>query len=103
MSKARSSGRSNVRVRRAVVAMAALSALGVNTSVRGASYFWAGDNAANPTLWNATSGLGGTNWSSSPDFNQSVLTLPGSGPSDDVFFYLLPNNLSTTLGQNFSI
>jgi autotransporter-associated beta strand protein len=101
MSKARSARRSDCRVRRAAVAMAALAAFGVSTSARGSNFYWAGDNASNGTVWNATTGLGGTNWSSSPDFNSPTAGLPGS--ADDVFFYLQPVNLSNSLGQDFTI
>ena len=65
-----------------------------------ASYYWAGDNG---NLWNQTAGLPQTNWSLSPDFNSSSgLVLPGS--ADDVYFNLAnATNLTTELGQSFSI
>ncbi len=81
-------------------ALAAVSALAVVTAaVKAGSFFWAGDNA---NAWNAVSGTGGTNWSSSGASNQGTAGLPGSG--DDVFFAMEgASNLSSTLGQNFSI
>ena len=70
------------------------------------NYYWTGKNAANPNLWTATTGLGGSNWSFSPDFINGTPGVPGS--ADDVFFYFnpppnpssLPNIL---LGADFSI
>ena len=72
------------------------------SSVSAATYYWSGDNN---NFWNQIVGPGGTNWSSSPDFNNGtggVTALPGSG--DDVFFVLAgAGNLNTQLGANFSI
>ncbi|MES2570741.1 MAG: hypothetical protein V4710_11890, partial [Verrucomicrobiota bacterium] len=67
------------------------------------SFYWSGDASL---FWNApVSGLNGTNWSSSPDFNNPTIgagALPGS--NDDVFFNLFDaTNLATTLGAEFSI
>jgi fibronectin-binding autotransporter adhesin len=64
------------------------------------SFFWVGDDN---NVWSQITGPGGTNWSSSGDFNNGTAGVPGS--SDDVFFVLsgagnLPN---TELGTNFSI
>jgi hypothetical protein len=68
------------------------------------TYYWTGDNATS-NAWNATTGVGGTNWSLSPDFNNGSPGLPGA--SDDVFFYFNPSpkpaNLNNVLGQDFSI
>ncbi len=64
-----------------------------------AFFYWTGDNNA---LWNQTSGLAGSNWSSSGDFNSGTSGVPGS--SDDVFFNLFgAGNLTTELGGNFTI
>jgi autotransporter-associated beta strand protein len=69
------------------------------------NFYWVGDNVTNPTSWAQTTGLGGSNWSFSPNFNLSTgTTLPGA--ADSVFFYF-PGanvaNLNTVLGQDFSI
>jgi autotransporter-associated beta strand protein len=71
-------------------------------AVKAAQYFWVGDDNAS---WNTIIGPGGTNWSSSPDFNNGTggaTALPSS--TSDVFF-VLPGaaNLTTELGANFSI
>src|SRR5437867_8684273 len=52
------------------------------------TYYWTGDNTTS-NAWNAAAGLGGTNWSLSPDFNSGSPGLPGA--SDDVFFYFNPS------------
>ena len=76
-----------------------LAALFAAPSASAASFYWTGDHDA---LWNTTGGPAGTNWSSSPDFNNGTITLPGV--TDDVFFNLFgAGNLTTTLGQDFSI
>ena len=70
------------------------------SSASAASYYWFGDDN---NKWNQITGPGGTNWSSSPDFNNGtggVTALPGS--TDDVFFVLIgANNLTTELGAVF--
>jgi fibronectin-binding autotransporter adhesin len=66
------------------------------------NFYWVGDNVGSGFTWNAVTGLGASNWSSSPNFNSSTgSTLPGA--SDNVFFYFAPANLNTVLGQSFSI
>lgn len=72
--------------------------LTINQPLRAANFYWTGDNN---TLWNQTSGANGTNWSSSPDFNNGTPGLPGA--SDAVFFGPFGQNLGTVLGQDFSI
>ncbi len=92
--------------RRAPLALgiAALAALALGTPARAASYYWAGDNQGS-SAWNILTGLGGSNWSSSGDFNQGTsgaTALPGI--NDDVFFILNgAGNLTNTLGADFSI
>lgn len=77
----------------------ALAALGLQAGASAASFYWFGDNNA---FWNTTTGPGGTNWSSSGDFNNGTAGIPGA--SDDVFFVLAgAGNLSTQLGADFSI
>ncbi len=72
----------------------------------GAIYYWTGDNNQN---WNTTLGAAGTNWSSSPDFNNGTGTTPGVGSqsgTSDVFFALAganPSNLATFLGADTNI
>ena len=62
-------------------------------------YYWTGDHDGN---WNTTGGLAGTNWSSSPDFNNGTSALPDAG--DNVNFVLFnAQNLTTSLGRDFSI
>ncbi len=72
------------------------------SSATAAPFYWFGDDNS---FWNTIAGPGGTNWSSSPDFNNGtggVTALPGS--ADDVFFVLNgANNLTTQLGASFSI
>ncbi len=76
-----------------------LAALAALLPASAANFYWTGDNNAS---WNTTTGPAGTNWSSSPDFNNGTVGLPGV--ADDVFFNLFgAGNLSTTLGQAFSI
>ena len=70
------------------------------SSASAAPYYWFGDDNR---FWNTIAGPGGTNWSSSPDFNNGtggVTALPGS--TDDVFFVLIgANNLTTELAPVF--
>lgn len=85
------------------LAVATIAAwLSLASVVQAASYYWFGDNN---NFWNQIVGPGGTNWSSSGDFNNGTAgatALPGS--NDDVFFVLAgANNLTTELGANFSI
>jgi len=40
------------------------------------NYYWTGKNVGNPNAWNATTGAGGSNWSSSPDFINSTPERP---------------------------
>ncbi len=79
--------------------IAALVALALVSSANAGSLFWSGDNNA---FWNTTAGVNGTNWSSSPGFNNGTITVPGA--ADDVFFNI-PGaiNLATQLGVDFSI
>src|SRR5437899_2928368 len=84
--------------------LAAMAAtwLSIGSEAKAASYYWFGDDN---NAWNQIVGPGGTNWSSSGDFNSGTggaTALPGS--ADDVFFVLAgANNLTTELGTNFSI
>ena len=79
--------------RRLAVAIVA-AWLSVTSVVQAGSYYWFGDDN---NFWNQIVGPGGTNWSSSGDFNNGTggaTALPGSG--DDVFFVLAgANNLTT--------
>jgi autotransporter-associated beta strand protein len=98
--------RSSPGVRTAILRAAFLAAFALFTpAARGDDYYWTGDNVANGNKWNALTGLGGTNWSLSPDFNNGSLGLPGA--SDNVFFYFNPppntGNLTNVLGQDFSV
>ena len=72
------------------------------SSASAATYYWFGDDN---NFWNKIVGPGGTNWSSSGDFNNGTggaTALPGS--TDDVYFVLNgANNLTTELGVSFSI
>ena len=75
--------------------------LALGASAHGASFFWSGDS---DNKWSTVGGPSGTNWSSSPDFNQGTAGVPGA--TDDVFFNLAsanPSNLATVLGADFSI
>jgi fibronectin-binding autotransporter adhesin len=89
---------------RSLVPLAILVAglLAAVSSASAAPFYWFGDDTS---FWNTIAGPGGTNWSSSPDFNNGTggaTALPGSG--DDVFFVLAgAGNLNTQLGANFSI
>ena len=72
------------------------------SSASAGNFYWVGDNVNNPNAWNAVTGLGASNWSSSASFNASTgIALPGSG--DNVYFYFSSANLNTVLGQNFTI
>ena len=92
------------RCLRSLVPLAILVAglLAAVSSASAAPFYWFGDDNS---FWNTIAGPGGTNWSSSPDFNNGtggVTALPGS--TDDVFFVLNgANNLTTQLGASFSI
>ena len=92
------------RCLRSLVRLAILVAglLAAVSSASAAPFYWFGDDNS---FWNTIAGPGGTNWSSSPDFNNGtggVTALPGS--TDDVFFVLNgANNLTTQLGASFSI
>src|SRR5439155_15193112 len=90
--------RTNGSRRRACAALA--MAVSIMPAVAcAAPFYWTGDHDAS---WNTTGGPAGTNWSSSADFNSPTAGLPGS--SDDVLFNLFgAGNLSTVLGQDFSI
>ncbi|HEV2970886.1 MAG TPA: hypothetical protein VGY55_13020, partial [Pirellulales bacterium] len=72
------------------------------SSASAGTYYWFGDDN---NKWNQIIGPGGTNWSSSPDFNNGTggaTALPSS--TSDVFFVLTgAGNLTTELGQSFSI
>src|SRR5947209_2080430 len=83
------------------VRLAILLTAAAAPAARADSYYCTGDNAGAGNSWSAVAGLGGTNWSLSPDFNSGSPGLPGA--TDDVFFYLNPVNLNTVLGQDFSI
>src|SRR5437879_3846700 len=89
--------RSSPGVRPAVLRAAALLAAAVllAPAARGGDYYWTGDNSSTGNTWNATAGLGGTNWSSSPDFNNGTSGLPGVG--DNVYFYFNPSPNSANL------
>src|SRR4051812_27793525 len=68
-------------------------------SASAASFYWSGDH---DVFWNSTGGAAGTNWSSSPDFNNGTGGTPGS--ADDVFFVLFGSNASNTqLGLDFQV
>jgi fibronectin-binding autotransporter adhesin len=85
--------------RRICHARVAAALLALPTVSWASSFFWTGDNNV---FWNATAGANGTNWSSLAGANSGTLGLPGAG--DDVFFNIPgAGNLSTILGQNFSI
>ena len=89
-------------IARLAAAVALSAGLLLGSSASAGSYYWFGDDN---NFWNQIVGPGGTNWSSSPDFNNGTggaTALPGS--SDDVFFVLSgASNLTTELGANFSI
>src|SRR5262249_49446285 len=74
-------------VRLIVLSAVTVSMLFCNApAVKAAQYFWVGDDNAS---WNTIIGPGGTNWSSSPDFNNGTggaTALPSS--TSDVFFNL---------------
>ncbi len=79
--------------------IAAATAITVPAVTFASLFYWTGDHDTN---WNTTGGLAGTNWSSSPDFNNGTSTVPGA--ADSVFFVLFgAGNLNTSLGQDFSI
>src|SRR5438477_6665074 len=85
--------------KRRACAMLAMAVSVMPAMTYAAPFYWTGDHDAS---WNTTGGPAGTNWSSSADFNSPTAGLPGS--SDDVFFNLFgASNLSTVLGQSFSI
>ena len=86
------------------IGIAALAAFAFGIPAQATNYYWSGDNQGS-AAWNILTGIGGTNWSSSTDFNQSTsggTALPGS--ADDVFFILTgAGNLTNILGTDFSI
>ena len=68
------------RCLRSLVPLAILVAglLAAVSSASAAPFYWFGDDNS---FWNTIAGPGGTNWSSSPDFNNGtggVTALPGS-------------------------
>src|SRR5689334_23608414 len=54
---------------RALVSVALAASLLVSLPARAGTYFWFGDDNNN---WSQIVGPGGTNWSSSPDFNNGT-------------------------------
>ncbi len=77
----------------------AATAIAVPAVTFASLFYWTGDHDAN---WNTTGGLAGTNWSSSPDFNNGTAGAPGSGDTA-VFVLFGAGNLNTSLGRDFSI
>jgi hypothetical protein len=105
VSRSSTASLNSARCRRLGLFAAAALTLGVILTAESASaaqYYWFGDDN---NFWNQIVGPGGTNWSSSPDFNNGtggLTALPSS--TSDVFFVLSgAGNLNTELGASFSI
>ena len=79
--------------------IAAATAITVPVVTFASLFYWTGNHDAN---WNTNGGTAGTNWSSSPDFNNATGGVPGA--ADSVVFALFgAQNLNSSLGADFSI